>query len=217
MACRPPRVLMASLVSTLPFLAGALCDRPRELRPTAVDMPAGAASATPYDPHAATRFDAGDLFEIRLVGEPDLSGVYRVAPTGTFDFPYCGRVTVAGLLASEVATRISDCLVEGRYFKDPQIVVIARETGASRKVFVFGNVAKAGPYPFADRMTIVEAVALAGGFAPFAGQNQISVIRTDPEGREERFKVAVQDIGLGIAPNFLLRTGDIVFVPEAIF
>ena len=210
----PSRPLTASLLATLPFLAGALCDRPMEVRPVAVELPASAASATPYDPHAASRFGAGDVFEIRLVGEPDLSGTYRIAPNGTFDFPYCGRLNVEGLIASELANRVSDCLVEGRYFKDPQVVVIGREIGASRKVFVFGNVTKAGPYAFADKMTVVEAIALAGGFAPFAGQNQIRVIRTGADGREERFKVAVQDIGLGRVPNFLLRTGDIVFVPE---
>lgn len=205
------KLALASLL-----LLSVACVRPTQAPATsAVD--ATTLPSMPFDPHAATRFGPGDDFEVRLVGEADLSGVYRVAPDGTFDFPYCGRLTVQGLIVSEVASKLQKCLKDGKFYNDPQVVVVGRTIGAYRKIFVYGNVQKAGPFPFGDNMSVVEAIALAGGFSQFAGQNQISVIRPTADGKEEKYKVAVQDIGLGRAPNFLLRPGDIVYVPESAF
>jgi polysaccharide export outer membrane protein len=212
------RLLRAGLFGLLASSSmGATClVRPQAEAPSAVDVPTTA--NLPPDPHAGSRFGPGDVFEVRLMGEPDLSGAYRVSPDGTFDFPFCGRLQVDGLLASDVASRLTGCLKDGKYFKDPQIIVIARDVGASRKIFVYGNVQKAGPYLYLDNMSIVEAIANAGGFAPFAGMNQCSVIRrSENDGKDQKFKVPVQDIGLGKAPNFLLRPGDIIFVPESAF
>jgi polysaccharide export outer membrane protein len=171
----------------------------------------------PIDPHTASKFGPGDVFDVRLMGEPDLSGTYRLDPYGTFDFPFCGRLDVNGLIASEVASKLVQCLRDGKYLRDPQVVVIGRDIGASRKITVLGNVQKAGPFPYTDNMNVIEAIALAGGFAPFAGQNQTTVTRPMPDGHDEKYKVPVQDIGLGKAPNFLLRPGDIIYVPESAF
>jgi polysaccharide export outer membrane protein len=191
------------------------CVRPLVTAKPAVELPAS--QTTPYDPHAATRFGPGDVFEVRLLGEADVSGAYRIAPDGTLDFPYCGRMKVDGMISSEVASTLTACLKDGKFFKDPQLVVIAKEVGANRKVFIYGNVQKAGPYPFIDNMSIIEAIALAGGFSQFAGQNQVNVIRAGKDGQEQKYKIAVQDIGLGRTPNFLLQPGDIVYVPESAF
>lgn len=205
----------------LTFLcSAAACGALACVRPLVTTAPATEVSSTqptPYDPHAATRFGPGDVFEVRLLGEPDVSGVYRIAPDGTLDFPFCGRMKVDGMISSEVSSTLTACLKDGKYFKDPQLVVIAREVGANRKVFIYGNVQKAGPYPFIDNMSIIEAIALAGGFSQFAGQNQVNVIRSGKDGQEQKYKIAVQDIGLGRTPNFLLRPGDIVYVPESAF
>ncbi len=196
-------------------LAGG-CLRPLERPASAVDVTA----MTPpgrFDQHAGSRFGPGDMFDVRLVGEPDLSGTYRVAPDGTFDFPYCGRLSVDGLIASEVASKLTSCLRDGKFFKEPQVVVLGKDVGGNRKIMVLGYVQKAGPFPYVDNMSVIEAIADAGGFASFAGQNQTNVIRTLPDGHDQKFKVPVQDIGLGKAPNFLLRPGDIVYVPESAF
>ncbi len=206
-----PRFVLACLAAA-PLAA---CLRPLE-RPASSVETVGPAPVS-FDQHAGSRFGPGDIFEVRLVGEADLSGTYRVAPDGTFDFPYCGRMTASGLIASEVASKLVSCLRDGKFMKDPQVVVLGKDVGGNRKIMVLGYVNKAGPFPYVDNMSIIEAIADAGGFSNFAGQNQTSVIRPMPDGRDQRFKVPVQDIGLGRVQNFLLRPGDIVYVPESAF
>ena len=65
-------------------------------------------------------------------------------------------------------------------------------------------------------MTVVEAVAIAGGFTSMAKKNDTTVIRV-MGGEKKRFRVPVEAIGQGRAGNFILRSRDIVFVPERVF
>jgi protein involved in polysaccharide export with SLBB domain len=177
-------------------------------------VPLGAAKTeSPPDPAPlAARLGSGDLFEVRVFQEPDLSGAFRVGPDGTIDFPFCGRLEVAGKTTSEIALRLTECL-RAEALKNPQVTVIARDQ-TSKKVVVFGHVQKPGSYPYEENMSVLQAIVAAGGFSQFADQNQTSVRRT-VDGKDERFRVPVQDIGLGKAPNFYLRPGDTLFVPES--
>jgi polysaccharide export outer membrane protein len=190
------------------LLLSAACAR----RPVAPTPEAAPAAAIPE--LGATALGPGDVFEVRVYGEPELSGVYRVGPKGEIAFPLCRKVRVGGLTASETAEKVHACLADG-FIRDAQVTVIVKEYN-SKKVFVFGEVQKPGTFVFEDGMTIVQAVTLAGGFTKGASQNGTSVTRL-VEGQEVRVKVPVQDIALGKATNFVLRPGDIVFVPESIF
>jgi len=163
---------------------------------------------------AASALGAGDVFEARVYGEPELSGMYRVGPQGDIVFPLCRNVVVGGLSANEAAERLRDCLSKG-FLRDPQVSVLIREYN-SKKIFVFGEVQKPGTFPYEDGMSVVQAVTIAGGFTKQAAQNNISVTRII-DGQERKIGVAVQDIALGKAPNFSLTPGDIVFVPESLF
>ena len=162
----------------------------------------------------ATSLGAGDVFEVRVFQEPDLTGAYRVAADGSIDFPNCGRLPVAGRTAAAVADEITSCL-KPRYLKNPQVSVFVREFN-SKKVFVFGEVQKPGTFAYEDGMSVVQAVTLAGGFTRIAARNACTVTRLI-EGSEKRIKVPVEDIGAGRAPNFVLQPGDILFVPESVF
>jgi protein involved in polysaccharide export with SLBB domain len=194
-----------------PFLAATLllaaC-----LRPVS-DEVLRAPSVSPRDPAPlAARLGPGDLFEVRVFQEPELTGIYRVGPGGRIDFPFCGEVEVAGATTPDLARRLRDCLSAG-YLRDPQVSVTARES-VSKKVVVHGHVQKPGAFNFDDDMTIVQAIVAAGGFTPFAAQNRTVVLRSGPGG-DQRFEVPVQEIGLGKASPFYLRPGDVVFVPES--
>lgn len=164
-------------------------------------------------PGSAT-LGAGDVFEARVYGEPELSGAYRVGPKGDIVFPLCRRVTVGGLTANATAERLRACLSDG-YIRNPYVSVIIKEYN-SKKIFVFGEVQKPGTFVFEDGMTVIQAVTLAGGFTKGASQNGTSVTRL-VDGQEVKMKVPVQDIALGKAPNVPLLPGDIVFVPESLF
>ncbi len=162
---------------------------------------------------AAASLGPGDSFEIRVYGEPDLSGDFRVASDGTIDFPLVGKVTVEGQNASQLSATLSQQL--SRYIKQPDVSVFVKEFN-SKKVFVFGEVKNPGTFPYEQGMNIIQAITLAGGFERLADQNGTFVTRVI-DGKEERLQVPVKSIGKGDAANFALQPGDIVFVPETLF
>ena len=154
-----------------------------------------------------------DVFEVRVYGEKELTGLYRASPDGTIDFPLVGTITVAGMVPNAVASHIRLRLQEG-YIRNPYVTVYVKEYN-SKKVFVLGQVQKPGTFNFRERMNIVQAIALAGGFTPIAERNETLVTRI-VDGKESGFPVPVEKISVGLAPNFLLAPGDIVFVPESL-
>jgi polysaccharide export outer membrane protein len=162
----------------------------------------------------ASTLGPGDVFEVRVYQEPELSGVYQVGTQGDVMFPLCKLVVVAGLTPNGAAEKLRACLSDG-FMRDPQVSVLVKEYN-SKKVFVFGEVQKPGTFVCEDGMSVVQAVTLAGGFTKSAARNSTSVTRR-VNGQEVKVKVNVQDIALGKAPNFTLEPGDIVYVPESLF
>lgn len=177
---------------------------------TEVPVNYGAAAAKPD-----TTLGPDDVFEVRVYGEKELSGTFRVASDGTIDYPLVGAVKVAGKTPSEVTDLLEKGLEEGDFLKQPQVSVFVKEYN-SKKISVFGQVKKPGTFPYQDGMTVVEAISQAGGFTSMAKKNDTTVIRMI-EGQKKRFQVPVEAIGEGRAANFTLSPGDIVFVPERIF
>jgi protein involved in polysaccharide export with SLBB domain len=155
-----------------------------------------------------------DVFDVRVIGEQDLSGTYRIAVDGTIDFPYIGRVEVAGSRPGEVQRAITTKLKEG-YMVAPQVSVMVKEWN-SRKISVLGQVNKPGPISYFPKMTIMDAIAAAGGFTPVAAQNQVK-LRRDINGKVESATLRVGDISEGRSPNVVLLPRDVLFVDERIF
>ena len=158
-------------------------------------------------------FGPGDVFELRVFGEEDLSGAYRVSDDGTIDFPLIGKTSVEGETGSSLSTLLSTKLA--KYLRQPSVSVFLKEYN-SKKVFVLGQVKSPGTFPFEKGMSIIQAIAMAGGFERLADQNSCSVTRV-VNGKETRSQIAVKDIGEGQIANFQLQPGDIVFVPERLF
>ncbi len=156
----------------------------------------------------------GDVFEIRVHGHKDLSGIHRVSPAGTIDFPLIGRVAVAGKRPSAITDIIAEKLRDG-YLRHPSVTIYVKEFN-SKKVFVLGQVKKPGAFNFEDRMSIVQAIAVAGGFTPVAQKNY-AIVKRVTDGAEKRIPVPVEKIITDEkSRNFVLQPGDIVFVPEAV-
>ena len=200
-----PTLLRSSLLAVAALaLASAGCTRRSAARPET--FPAVQVNASTLGP--------GDVLEVRVYREAELSGVYQVGSEGDVVFPLCQRVVVTGLTPNGASDKFRECLAAG-FMRDPQVSVVVKEYN-SKKVFVFGEVQKPGTFVYQDGMSIVQAVTVAGGFTRTAAQNATSVTRR-VKGQEVRMKVNVQDIALGKAPNFTLEPGDIVFVPESLF
>lgn len=155
-----------------------------------------------------------DVLDVRVVGESEISGAYRIAVDGTTDFPYIGRLEIAGLRPGEVQRLITDKLKDG-FLVAPQVGVMVKEWN-SRKISVLGQVNRPGPISYYPKMTIMDAIAAAGGFTPIAAQNSVK-LRRDVNGKTESATFRVGDISEGRQPNVVLRPRDVLFVEERIF
>lgn len=201
------------LFAGLLVLAATACRTPKPAISSTVSLDRARAASEQSTTDGAS-LDSADMIEVRVFQEPDLSGAFRISTDGTIDYPLCGKVKLAGQTSSQTADILTGCLGH-RYIKHPQVSVLIREYN-SKKVFVFGEVQKPGTFPYENRMSIVQAITLAGGFTKQAAKNSASVTRLI-SGHEEKIRVPVEDIGTGRERNFLLEPGDIIFVPESFF
>ncbi|MEE2904685.1 MAG: polysaccharide biosynthesis/export family protein, partial [Myxococcota bacterium] len=147
----------------------------------------------------------GDVIDIKVFREPELAGVYRLSSNGEISFPFIGAVRVDGKTAYELGEEIRIRLASG-YLNNPQVTVFVREYH-SQKVHILGQVAKAGTQGFQPGMTIIQAVATAGGFTKLASTNRVRVTRV-VKGNEKKYLIPVGDIRNGNAPDFSLLPGD---------
>ncbi len=161
-----------------------------------------------------TTVGPGDELEITLLGEEKLPTKFRVEADGTLHYPYVQQVKVEGLTPPEIARRLAKELSRG-YFRNPQVHVLVTDY-KSKRITVFGQVKKPGVITYTDNMNIIEAVTEAGGFTDRADTNSTTVTRMI-DGRKHRMRVQVRDIGEGRRQNFMLRPGDVIFVPERLF
>jgi polysaccharide export outer membrane protein len=168
----------------------------------------------PTVPVADTTLGVGDTFDVRVFGEADLSGTYRISAEGTINFPLAGVIKVEGLEPQQAAKRIEERLREG-ILRNPQVTVLVKEQ-TSKKIYIMGQVSRPGTFSYTPSMSVVEAITAAGGFTPLAAKNDTTVTRHEG-GVKTITKVPVADIGEGKARNVYLKPGDIISVPERLF
>jgi polysaccharide export outer membrane protein len=160
------------------------------------------------------RVGIDDTFDVRVYGEADLTGTFRVATDGTVDYPLAGRLMVAGLRTGEIQRLLVDKLKD-RYLKDPQVVVTIKDRN-SQKISVLGQVTKPGQVPYYPNMTIVDAIASAGGFTGIAAKNSVN-LRRETGGKIQTQIYPVADISEGRSPNVMVLPGDVLVVDERVF
>lgn len=160
------------------------------------------------------RIGVDDMFDVRVYGEPELTGAFRVATDGSIDYPLAGRIQVAGLRTGEIQRLLVDKL-KGAYLKDPQVVVTIKERN-SQKVAVLGQVVKPGQVGYYPKMTIVDAIASAGGFTGIAAKNSVT-LRREVSGKIETRVYPVADISEGRSQNVMVLPGDVLVVDERVF
>ncbi len=154
----------------------------------------------------------GDVVEVRVSEQEELSGEYEVSEAGAIRFPWIGDVEVAGHSKDEVAQSIETQLSDG-WLRQPQVSVrvIDRQ---NREVSVLGQVNEPGSYPYKERLTLVQAISQAGGMNPLAQQKRVKLIR-DAAGGRQTYVIDVREILESKRADLPLQPGDIVFVPEA--
>jgi len=119
------------------------------------------------------RLGKGDLIDIKVFSEKDLSMKVRLSEEGIISYPFLGELDLAGLTVNEVEKLISSGL-DGDYLIDPKVTVAILEY---RQLFVNGETKKPGGYDFVPGMTVNKAISLAGGFTERASRDEIFIIR----------------------------------------
>jgi polysaccharide biosynthesis/export protein len=178
-----------------------------------------AASAPPRpgdtEPEESTngdyRIGVGDLLDIQVWKEVDLTRKVPVRPDGKISFPLLDDIQAAGLTPLELKTVLAEKLKQ--YLSDPRVTVVVEEVN-SYKVYVMGEVVTQGALILKSKTTLLQAISMAGGFTQYAKRNEITVIRRTAK-RDERIVVSYDKILSGKSPeqNLTLESGDTVVVP----
>ena len=150
------------------------------------------------------RLGGGDQIRVITFGEDQLTGEFRVDDQGRVALPLLGSVVAAGLAPQELEARIASGLKERNLLRNPSVSV---EVMAYRPVFVLGEVAKPGQYPYQPGMTMLTTVAVAGGFTYRGVQDYASVVRTTDATAKEGI----------ITPSSFVAPGDVIKVFERRF
>jgi polysaccharide export outer membrane protein len=159
----------------------------------------------------------GDVVEVVIVGEDKLPKEFEIGPDGTLAFPYINDpVKIAGLEPRAIATQIRDALVASKFLLDPQVQVKVKAYN-SKKIQIIGQVAKQGPMPYQDGMTLVQAISAAGWFTPLADTNHVEIIRQMAQGGAVNAIVSVDAITDNARADIKLQQGDTIKVDQRLF
>jgi polysaccharide export outer membrane protein len=153
----------------------------------------------------------GDVLQISVWKNETLSRVLTVRPDGKISMPLLQEVQAAGLTSMQLHDKLAAALVE--FLPNPEIAVNVVEV-RSMRVSVLGEVQRPGVLVLGGATTILEALAMAGGFRDFASPSRIRVIRRDAAGRTESLRFNYNRALKGSPEeNLVLRSGDVIVVP----
>ena len=194
--------------------AGATRGQQKPAAPQQTPPPAPAQLAT-VAPPADYVIGADDVLTVMFRREKDLSAEVVVRPDGKITLPLINDIQAAGLTTDQLRDRVTE--QAARFVESPTVTVIVKQIN-SRRVFITGQVMKPGPYPIADRMTVMQLISTAGGLTEYAKKKDIVILR-EPAGRPgskpAAFKFNYDDVRKlkNLASNIELKPGDTVIVP----
>jgi polysaccharide biosynthesis/export protein len=152
-----------------------------------------------------------DILDINVWREPEMSRVVPVRPDGKISLPLLGEFEAAGSTAKQLEGKLVaklDAIVT-----NPQVTVIVREI-RSQKFSIMGEVNKPGSYPLSGQMTVLDAVAAAGGLKDFANPKKMYILRRLANGNSQRIPVNYKAVLNGDAgQNIALQIRDTIIVP----
>jgi polysaccharide export outer membrane protein len=149
------------------------------------------------------RLGTGDKLKVTVYGEDDLSGEVLVDGTGQVQLPLVGQVNAAGLTVHQFVAEVTQILGT-KYLRDPKVSVAIENY---RPFYIMGEVNKPGEYPYENNLSVLSAVALAGGYT----------FRADSDDVYVRRKGSVKEKEMPATALTKVEPGDIIRVPERIF
>lgn len=221
------------------FLAGCVPPRPaarQAATPVVPQQPAALAAEAPQTPQQEAlleqrliqnaldqqgklnyKIQPGDLIEITVFKEPDMSRTARISGNGTITFPLAGVIQMSELSVPEAESLLAEKLAE--FLVKPQVTVLIKEYG-NKQIYVLGEVKKPGSItiPAERRLSVLEAITLAGGFTELAAQDRTKILRGSGNGSQsipvEITRITKQG---DKSADIYLEPNDTVYVPQSFF
>ena len=169
-----------------------------------------ATASSPHDNNFVIGND--DVLAINVWKEPEISRSIPVRSDGKISLPLVGEVQAAGLTPLKLEQAIAGRLTN--YISEPEVTVIVQQIN-SQKFNILGQVNKPGSYVITNSATVLEGIAMAGGFRDFAKQKSIYILRQNPDGTQTRLPFNYKDVVKGVKPeqNVKLQPRDTIVVP----
>lgn len=198
------RVLAVALFA----LAGAVAaaQSPRVAAPVRPEA-AGPASDAPAD----YVIGPTDVLSVVFWGDRDLSTEVTVRPDGKISLPLLNDVVAAGQTPDQLRLRLTE--TAQRFVKNPVVTVVVRQVNNNR-AFITGQVLRPGPYVLSGPTTVLQMIAMAGGFTEFADKKHVLITRVEHSG-QRAFTFNYDDVvkRRDLSQNLVLKAGDTIVVP----
>ena len=156
------------------------------------------------------RIGPNDLIDVDVLDMDSLKRTVRVNAAGAISLPLIGSVSVAGLTSQEVENRIADRYRE-KYLQDPQVSIFIKEFTTER-ITIEGAVARPGVFPMTGRLTLLRALALAGGFGYYANTSKVMLYRLNEQQVREMAVYDVENIRAGKSGDPPIQGDDLIVV-----
>lgn len=165
-------------------------------------IPASSYKITPYD-----------LLEIKVLQAEELSQEVRVNPNGYISLPLVGDIKAAGQTQDQLKRQLTIKLA-AKYLQDPQVSIFIKEF-TNQRVTVDGDVKRAGVFPITGTMTVLQAIAQAGGLNDMAKPTQVVLFRRQPNNTVKAYLLNLKDIRRGAAKDPFLQNEDKIVVQRS--
>jgi polysaccharide export outer membrane protein len=169
-------------------------------------------AGTPPAERSPYRIQPGDVLNISVWKETDLTSDVIVRPDGGMSFPLAGDQIAEGRTVDELRRLLAEELK--KFIPDPVVTVAVKQLNGNR-IFVIGKVQRPGDFPYSKPLDVMQSLTLAGGATSFADVNDIRILRREDNGRMIVIPFRYDDVSRGrhLEQNVLLRSGDTVVVP----
>ncbi len=195
------RVVVAGALLSVLGLCPLVAQTPVSAQSTKGTGVVGGATGTPpvvgVSPPPDYVIGPDDVLTVVFWRDKDMSGDVTVRPDGKITLPLVNEVAAAGLTPEQLRAQLTE--LAGKLIEEPNITVVVKAIN-SRNVFVMGQVGKPGPYRLADRTTVLQMLAIAGGVLEYAKAKNIRVMRTE-NGKQVSFKFNYKDVSDGKEPE----------------
>jgi polysaccharide export outer membrane protein len=152
-----------------------------------------------------------DVLAIDVWKEAEITRTVPVRPDGKISLPLLNDVQAAGITTTRLASVITEKLK--KFIANPQVTVIVTAVN-SQKIYIIGEILKAGVVALLPNMTVLQAISSAGGFTQYANQKGVYVLRIE-YGKQVKYRFNYKEVikGINIQQNIALKPGDTIVVP----